>query len=162
MKPNTYTQIYIHLVFAVKFRENLLRKKHREILFPYISGLLTMKKHKSIAVNGMEDHIHILLGLNPNQSITDLVRDIKRSSALFINQNQWFQKRFQWQEGFGGFSYAKSNLDNAYRYILRQEEHHKKVSFKREYLKMLEKFEISFQDEYLFEFLDTTKRIHNQ
>jgi REP element-mobilizing transposase RayT len=153
-KPNVYTQIYIQLVFSPKNREALLHENIRPTVFSYLSGCVDEMSHKSIAVNGMADHVHILLGLNPQKSITDTVRDIKRSSSLFINQNRLCRHKFEWQEGYGGFSYGRSHLDRIYHYILNQEKHHQNVTFKNEYMGLLERFEISYENQYLFQFFD--------
>ncbi len=153
MKPGTYTQLYIHLVFAVKFRECLLNKNHRQELYKYTSGILENKNCKSIIINGYSDHIHIFMGLNPVISISDLVRDVKRSSSLFINNDKnWFRGKFSWQDGYGAFSYSKSQVKNVYQYIFNQEKHHIKRSFRAEFLSLLRKFEIEYDEKYLFEF----------
>ncbi|MEI6696583.1 MAG: IS200/IS605 family transposase [Bacteroidota bacterium] len=117
MKPGVYTQLYTHLVFAVKYRECLLSEPIRKDVFSYMSGLLSNKNHKSIIVNGYADHVHVFLGLNPTVSISDTVADLKRSSSLFINEKKWLKGRFQWQEGYGAFSYSKSHIENVYNYI---------------------------------------------
>jgi len=153
MKPKTYTKLYVHIVFAVKHRESLLTKQHRDELFKYISGIITNNKCKSIIINGYTDHIHILVGLNPVISISNLVADIKRASSLFINEEKkWFSGKFYWQDGYGAFSYSRSQIDDVYNYILNQEKHHKTMSFKDEYLKILNKFDIEYNDDYLFDF----------
>ena len=154
MKPGVYTQLYIHLVFAVKYRERLLKKDIRTKVFSYISGIITNRKHKSIIINGVSDHIHMLIGLNPDDKISDLVSTIKRSSSTFINQNNWFRGKFHWQDGYGAFSYSRSQLDKLYRYIQNQETHHKEYSFRQEYIKLLERFKIEYNEKYLFEFFD--------
>lgn len=154
MKPGVFTQLYTHLVFAVKYRERLLKENQRPELFKYISGIVTNHKHKSIIINGMSDHVHILVGLNPDESISDLVREIKRSSSLFINERKWFVGKFGWQEGYGAFSYSRSQLDSIYNYILNQHVHHKKRTFREEYLELLKKFEIEYDEGYLFEFFE--------
>lgn len=154
MKPGVFTQLYIHLVFAVKYREALLRENQREKIFKYISGIITKQEHKSIIVNGMPDHIHILLGLNPDKTISNIVRDIKRGSSLFINEKGWFPGKFAWQEGYGAFTYGRSQLDDIYNYILNQKIHHRKITFKEEYLSLLKKFEIVYDERYLFEFFE--------
>jgi putative transposase len=151
MKPGTFTQLYTHLIFAVKYRERLLTNNIRSEVFSYISGIITNRKHKSIIVNGMPDHIHILLGLNPNDKISDLVGSIKKNSSLFINL---FHGKFHWQDGYGAFSYGKSQLNNVYNYILNQEDHHKKRTFREEYIGLLNKFEIKYDKKYLFEFFE--------
>lgn len=154
MKPGTFTQLYIHLVFAVKNRDCLLHESHRHELFKYISGIVTNREHKSIVVNGMSDHAHILLGLNPKESISNLVRDVKRSSSLFIKKKRWFLGKFTWQEGYGAFSYGRSQLNQIYNYILNQKEHHKKQTFREEYHNLLKKFDIKYDERYLFVFFD--------
>lgn len=152
MKPGTYTQLYIQLIFAVKNRNAALHKSNRERVFKYISGIVTQLKHKSIIVNGVSDHVHIFIGENPSISISNTVHDIKRSSSLFINRHKLCQGKFEWQEGYGGYSYSRSQLENVYKYILNQEEHHKKMTFKEEYLEFLRKFEIEYDKRYLFDF----------
>ncbi len=154
MKPNYYTQLYTHLVFAVQFRKALLHKDIRTQVHKYISGIVSEMGHKSLIVNGVEDHIHIFLGLNPTQSISDAVREIKRSSSKYINEEKLCSSKFQWQGGYGAFSYSRSQIDNVYRYIENQEEHHRKKSFKAEYVACLKKFEVEYDDEYLFEFME--------
>ena len=154
MKPKTYTQLYIQLVFAVKNRQAMLIREIRPQIFKYISGIISNFGHKSIIVNGVSNHIHILIGLNPNKTISDTVHEIKRSSSIYINENKIFKYKFAWQEGYGAFSYSKSQLDNIYNYILNQENHHKKTSFKDEYIQFLKKFEIDYDDKFLFDFFE--------
>ena len=149
----TFSQIYIQYVFAVKNRSNLLQKPFKDKVFKYMSGIISAKNQKSIIVNGVSDHVHILVGLKPSMNISELVRDIKNNSSNFINDQKWIPEKFSWQEGYGVFSYGHSQLDNVYQYILNQEQHHKKITFKDEYLKYLEKFEIEFKDEYLFDWI---------
>ena len=134
--------------------ECLLTEPIRKEVFSYMSGVLTNKQHKSIIVNGYSDHVHVFFGLNPTMSISDIVSDLKRSSSLFINEKKWYKGTFQWQEGYGAFSYSKSYIETVYNYILNQKEHHKKSSFKEEYLDMLKKFDIEYDDRFLFEFFD--------
>ncbi len=152
--PNTYTQIYIQIVFAVKGRENLVSKKNREELHKYIAGIIQNREQKLLSVFCMPDHIHVLIGLKPSCSISDLVRDIKAGSSNFINQQKWIKGKFSWQEGFGAFSYSKSQIDAVINYILSQEEHHHKTSFKEEYIDFLNKFEIEYDDKYLFQWVE--------
>jgi putative transposase len=152
MKPGNYTQMYVHLIFAVKHREAALTKEIRGHVFAYISGIITNLKHKSIIVNGVSDHVHILFGLNPAQSISYTVQEIKRSSSLYINTERLCKGRFAWQEGYGGFTYSRSQLKNVYSYIHRQEQHHAKSNFRDEYLQFLEKFEIQYNERWLFNF----------
>ena len=152
--PNTYSQIYIQIVFAVKGRENLIPKNHREELHKYITGIVQNRKHKMLSIFCMPDHTHILVGLNPSAAISDLARDIKAVSSKFINEKQWMRGKFNWQEGFGAFSYSRSQINDVIQYILNQEAHHKRKTFKEEYLDFLKKFEIDFDDRYLFEWID--------
>jgi len=154
MKPGVFTQLYTHLVFSPKYRERLLKKEIRPEVFSYISGIITNRKHKSIIINGMLDHIHILIGLNPNDKISDLVGTIKKSSSTFINEMGWFRGKFHWQDGYGAFSYGKSQLDDIYNYIKNQEIHHKKRTFREEYVELLKRFEIEYDEKYLFEFFE--------
>jgi REP element-mobilizing transposase RayT len=155
MKSGTFTQLHIHMVFAVKFRECLLNRAQRMELFKYTCGILENKKCKSIIVNGFSDHMHIFLGLHPNVSISDLVRDIKRSSTAYINhEKKWFNGRFAWQDGYGAFSYSHSHVRGVYQYILNQEMHHTKRPFREEYIELLGKFELEYDNRYLFEFFE--------
>lgn len=156
--PNTYTQIYIQIVFAVKGRQNLIAKENREELHKYITGIVQNRDQKMLSIFAMHDHIHLLVGLKPSIAISDLVRDIKAGSSKFINDSNWINGKFNWQEGFGAFSYSKSQIDNVIKYILNQEEHHKKQSFKEEYLEFLQKFDIEYNEKYLFEWIDWTGR----
>lgn len=149
--PNTYTQVYIQIVFAVKGRENLIAKNNREELHKYITGIVTNRDQKLLAVFCMPDHTHLLLSIKPTIAISDLVRDIKAGSSNFVNGQKWIKGKFNWQEGFGAFSYSKSQIDNVVRYILNQEAHHKRTTFKEEYLDFLKFFEIDYNEKYLFE-----------
>lgn len=150
----TYSQIYIQVVFAVKGRENLMRKEWRTEVHKYISGIIKAKEQKPIIVNGVGDHIHCFIGLKPSMALSDLVRDIKNNSSKFINEQGWVKGKFSWQEGYGAFSYAHSQIEQVYQYILNQEQHHSKRSFKEEYLDFLAKFEIDHQTEYLFDWVE--------
>lgn len=151
---NTYSQIYIQIVFAVKGRQNLIKDQNREELHKYISGIVKNREQKMLSIFAMPDHIHLLVGIKPIISISDLVRDIKSGSSKFINESKWVQGKFNWQNGFGAFSYSKSQIDNVIKYILKQEDHHKKTSFKEEYVDLLKKFEIEYEDKYLFEWME--------
>ncbi len=151
---NTYTQIYIQIVFAVKGRQNLIRKQHREELHKFITGIVSNRGQKLFAIFVMPDHVHLLLSISPNILTSDLVRDIKAGSSKFINDNRLIVGKFNWQEGYGAFSYSKSQVDNVVKYILNQEEHHKKKTFKEEYLDFLRKFDIKYDDKYLFEWIE--------
>ena len=150
----TFSQIYIHIVFAVKGRQNLICNSWKTSLHKYISGIIKEKNQKPIIVNGMPDHVHVFLGLKPTMNVSDLVRDIKNNSSNFINKHQFIKGQFRWQEGYGAFSYSISDIDKVYNYILHQEEHHKRNSFQNEYTELLKKFNIEFEEKYLFEFYD--------
>ena len=152
--PGTFSQIYIQVVFAVKGRENLISKEWKEDLHKYIAGIIKGKGQKSIIVNGMPDHIHAFIGLRPAMSISDLVRDIKNNSSNFINDNKFVKGKFSWQEGYGAFSYSHSHIENVYQYILNQEEHHKKNTFKDEYIDFLTKFNVDYDEKYLFDWIE--------
>ena len=154
MKPGTFTQMYVQLVFAVKNREAVLTKEIRNRIFEYMSGIITNLKHKSIIVNGTSNHVHILLGLNPSISVSDTVHDIKRSSSMVINNEKLCLGRFSWQEGYGGFTYSRSQIADVYNYIENQESHHKKRTFREEYIDILTKNEIEFDQQFLFDFWD--------
>ena len=152
MKPGTFTQLYVQLVFAVRNREAALNRNIRKRVFEYMSGIVTEMNHKSIIINGVSDHVHVFIGLNPSKSISDTIHDIKRSTTLFINKEKLSIEKFSWQEGYGGFTYSRSQLDDVYKYILNQEKHHEKITFKQEYIKFLEKFEIDYDEKFLFDF----------
>jgi putative transposase len=151
---NTYTQIYIQVVFAVQGRQNLIKPNHKEELCQYITGIIRNQGQKLIAINGMPDHLHVLIGMKPNIALSDMIRDVKANSSKFINERRWVMGRFHWQEGFGAFSYSHSHLGNVIRYIQNQEEHHGKNSFKSEYLGLLKRFDIAFEDTYIFDFIE--------
>ena len=146
--------MYVHLIFAVKNREALLDKSIRNRVFEYMSGIIRSMNHKSIIVNGVANHVHILIGLNPTMSVSDSVHHIKRSSSLLINKEKLCRVKFAWQEGYGGFTYSRSQLKRVYNYIQNQEKHHEKSTFKEEYTGLLKKFEVDFNDRYLFNFLE--------
>lgn len=151
--PGTFSQIYVQLVFAVKHRESLIHSSWEEELHKYISGIIRNKEQKLLAINGMPDHIHILIGMRPSCCLSDLVREVKKSSNNFVNEKKFSKFKFQWQEGYGAFSYSHSALDNVIAYINNQKEHHKLKTFREEYLDFLEKFEVAYKDEYLFEWV---------
>ena len=152
--PGTFSQIYIQVVFAVKGRQSSIHPSWEEELYKYITGIVTNKNQKLLAINGMPDHIHILIGMRPSCCLSDLVREIKKASNDFINQKKIGPGKFQWQEGFGAFSYSHSALDNVIGYIQNQKEHHQKRTFKEEYKDFLAKYQIEHQDEYLFEWIE--------
>ena len=155
---NTYTQIYIQIVYAVNGRKNLIRKSFKDELEKFIAGIITNRKQKLYAIYAMPDHVHILVSMSPNISVSDLARDIKAGSSKFVNDKKYLPQKFSWQAGFGAFSYSKSHLSRVVNYILNQEEHHKKKSFKEEYLELLEKFEIEFDEKYLFRWIDESSK----
>jgi len=152
--PNTYTQLYIQVIFAVQGRENFISEKFRVLLEKYMCGIITNNKSKPLAIYCNPDHTHILFGLHPNFSISEMSRDIKANSSKWINENKFIRGKFSWQEGFGAFSYSKSQIDAVAKYILNQPQHHKKSSFKEEYLAILKNSEIDYDEQYLFEWYD--------
>ena len=151
---NTYTQCYFHLVFAVKKREALIQKAWKNDFEMYITGIVQNHRHKMLAIGSMPDHIHIFIGYNVNQLIPDLVEEIKTSSNAWIKANKLSRFKFEWQKGYGAFTHSRSQMDAVTKYVLNQEEHHKKRSFQEEYLEILRKNDIEFKDEYVFEFFD--------
>lgn len=150
----TFSQIYIQVVFAVKGRENLLQKPWRDEVFKYMAGIIKGKDQKPIIVNGVSDHVHLFIGLRPVMALSDLVREIKNNTSNFINEKNLVKGKFSWQEGYGAFSYSHSQLDMVYQYIANQEEHHRKKSFREEYIDLLKKFEIEHDEKYLFEWIE--------
>jgi putative transposase len=150
----TYSQLYIQVVFAVQGRQNLIANSWKDDLNKYIAGIIKGKDQKPIIVNGMPDHIHAFFGLRPTKAISDLVRDIKNNSTNFINDNNFIKGKFSWQEGYGAFSYSRSQMDTIYKYILNQAEHHQKITFKQEYIELLKEFEIEFNEKYLFNWIE--------
>jgi len=151
---DTYTQILIQYVFAVQNRNSIITESNKNSIEKYITGIITQHRHKMLAIYCMPDHCHILVGLHPAQSISELAREIKSSSSKWINDNKLFQVHFSWQEGYGAFSYGKSQLDVVVRYILNQPEHHRKKSFKEEYLAFLMKFRVPYNEKYLFDWIN--------
>jgi putative transposase len=148
---DTYTQIYIHVVFAVEGRQYLIKQTKNDELQKYITGIVSGQKQKLIAINNMPDHLHMLVGLKPDISLSDLVRDVKANSSKFINEKRWLGGRFSWQEGFGAFSHSRSQLGAVIRYIGNQQKHHSKKSFREEYLELLEKFGVDYDRRYIFQ-----------
>lgn len=151
---STYSQLYIQVVFAVKNRQALINQDWEERLYKFITGIVQNKGQKMLAINGVSDHVHIFINIKPSCCISDLVREIKKSSNTFINENKFTLNKFQWQEGYGVFSYSHSHIDRVVKYVLNQKEHHKKKTFKEEYIETLQKMSIDFDDKYLFDFLD--------
>lgn len=150
---NTYTQIYIHIVFTVQGRMNLITNENRDELQKFITGVVQKRGQKMLSVFSMPDHTHLLIGLNTSISISDLVRDVKSASSKFINEKKWIVGKFNWQEGFGAFSYSRSQIDNVIKYISNQEKHHKIKTFKEEYIELLKLFEIEYNEKYLFDWI---------
>jgi REP element-mobilizing transposase RayT len=151
---NTYTQIHIQAVFAVQNRECIIGNSWKDELYKYISGILQSNSHKLLAINGMPDHIHILFGLRPSQSISDLMQDVKGSSSKWINDKKLIQGKFSWQEGYGAFSYSKSEVPTIIQYIINQTNHHKRKTFSEEYYAILQELEIDFDDRFIFKPVD--------
>ena len=151
---NTFSQIYIQTVFAVSGRESLIKPTFKEDLYKYIAGIVRNQQQKLIAINGTPDHIHILIGLRPAMALAALVQEIKADSTNFINKRRLLHGRFNWQEGYGAFSYGHSQLDRVIRYIQNQEKHHGRQSFKGEYMSLLRKFDIGFEEKYVFKFIE--------
>jgi REP element-mobilizing transposase RayT len=151
---NSYTQVYIHFVFAVFGRQNLIRPDWRERLYQYITGIVRKKGHKLISIGGVEDHIHILIGTKPDEPLSKIVQEIKANSSRFINENRLLRGKFEWQKGFGAFSYSRSQIPVVARYIDNQPEHHKRRTFKQEYIELLDRFEVEYDERYLFESYD--------
>lgn len=148
---NTYSQIYIQVVFAVKNREASINTLWEEDLYKYITGIITNKGQKLIAINGTSNHIHIFMGIKPDINLSDLIKEIKRCSTNHIREKRWCRCNFQWQHGFGAFSYGHSQISSMVKYIHEQKEHHKKQSFKEEYMTFLKLFDIPHKSEYLFD-----------
>ncbi|MBL0331070.1 MAG: IS200/IS605 family transposase [Bacteroidetes bacterium] len=148
--PNTYTQIHIQVVFAVKHRDSCIKDSWKNELYKYITGIVQGNNHKMIAINGVSDHIHVFIGLRPTQSISELMQDIKGSSSKWINEKRFVHGRFEWQEGYGAFSYGKSQIKDVIKYIENQELHHRKNTFREEYLDFLKKFEVDYDEKYIF------------
>ena len=151
---NTYTQLDIHLVFAVKGRESLIHKRWRDDLYRYITGIVQLHNHKMLQIGGMNDHIHIFIGYNPTHLLPKLVEEIKTSTNQYIRENRLTKSSFSWQAGYGAFSQGRSEQQTIIQYIQNQEAHHSKRTFRQEYILMLNKFEIDYKDEYLFDFQD--------
>lgn len=154
MGAGTFSQIYIQIIFAVRGRNSLIKQEWEDELYKYITGIVQNKGQKMLAINGMPDHIHIFIGMRPTCCLSDLVREVKKSSNSFIKEKRLSKYKFEWQEGYGAFSYAHSALDNVITYINNQKEHHKTKIFKEEYKDFLIKFQVDYKDEYLFEWIE--------
>jgi putative transposase len=151
---NTFSQIYLQFVFSVQNRQSLIPKEHKEELHKYITALVQNRKAKMLAVNCMPDHIHLFVGFKPTILISDFVKEVKVGSNEFINSKKWIKGKFNWQEGYGVFSYSHSHIGSVIKYVLGQETHHQKKTFREEYLSLLDKFEIPFEERYLFDFFE--------
>lgn len=151
---NTYTQIYLQIVFTLRNKECLIRENIRENLQRYMTGIIQKRGHKLLSIYCNPDHVHIFIGYNPTNSLPELVRDIKTGSTSFINEKKWYKTKFYWQEGYGAFSYSRSQISYVCKYIENQPLHHKKKSFREEYLEFLKRFDVDFDERYLFEFFD--------
>ncbi len=151
--PNTYTQLYCQIVFAVKGRQNLISRTYNEELHKYITGIVQNRGAKLLAVYAMPDHVHLFVGFNPTHTLSDLIRDVKSSPSGFIKEKGWVNA-FAWQEGYGAFTYGQSQVKDVIRYVLDQEEHHRKCTFQSEYLLFLKRFEVPYDPKYVFEFYD--------
>jgi putative transposase len=152
--PGTFSQIYVQLIFAVQNRDALIDILWEERLYQYITGIVQNKGQNMIAVNGMPNHIHIFIGMKPNCCLSDLVREIKKSSNNFITENKLSKFKFNWQDGYGAFSYGHSQIEAVYKYVMNQKEHHKNKPFKDEYLDFLQKFNVEYDEKYLFDWLE--------
>lgn len=149
---NTYTQLYVHAVFAVKNRQALISREWNKELEKYVTGIISNHKHKVLAISTVPDHIHIFFGYNLNHLIPDLIEEIKTSSNAWIKYNKLSKYKFEWQRGYGAFSHSRSQLDTVVKYVLNQEQHHKRQTFKSEYVDMLKKNEIIYEEKFLFDF----------
>lgn len=150
---NSFSQIYIQIVFAVEHRDSLISSDWEAELYKYITGIVQNKGQKMLAINGMPDHIHIFIGMKPSCCLPDLVRDVKKYSNDFIKEKNFVNSKFNWQEGFGAFSYSHSAIDSVINYVMNQKEHHKKQNFKEEFIDLLNKFQIEYSEEYLFKWI---------
>lgn len=152
---NTYSQVYLQFIFAVKGKQSIINPKYNDELQKYITGIVQNRKQKLLAINNVPDHLHILVGFGTTMSIADFIEEVKSISSKFINEKNWIQGKFEWQRGYGVFSYSRSQIDQVIRYIQKQQEHHIKKSFKDEYLEFLRKFEVEFDERYLFEWIES-------
>jgi putative transposase len=151
---NTYTQIHIHVVFAVKNRVGIIHKDWRDELYKYITGIIQKNDHKLLIINGVEDHLHLFFGMRPTQTLSDLMQDVKANSSKWINEKGFVQGRFEWQSGYGAFSYSKSQISSVIKYIENQEVHHTKQTFLEEYKNLLDQFEVDYDERYIFKPLE--------
>lgn len=149
--PNTYTQLYIHCVFAVKYRAAMIQADWEDRLHKYITGIVQHNGHKMLAINSMPDHLHLFVGLNPNQSISELMRQVKGDSSEYVNKEKFTKRKFYWQEGYGAFSNSRSQIDGVVKYILNQKQHHSNKTFRDEYLIMLKDYAVEYDVKYIFQ-----------
>ena len=147
---NTYTQIHLQVIFAVKKRTGLIQKEWKDELYKYITGIVQAHEHKLLAINGMPDHLHVFFGMRPIQSLSDLMQNIKQDSSKWVNQKKFIKEKFEWQEGYGAFSFSKSQVSRVISYIQNQEAHHRKITFLDEYKKFLENFGVGYDERYIF------------
>lgn len=147
---DTYTQLYIHFVFAVQYRRGLIHPEWEDKLYKYITGIIQNKSHKMIAINGMPDHLHMFIGFQPVDHMSELIKVVKGESAKWIKENRFVDGNFRWQQGYGAFSYSRSHIDRVYHYIRRQKEHHRKKSFRDEYIELLKEYGVDYDDRYIF------------
>ena len=151
---NTYTQLYIQFIFAVQNRQSAISENWQTNLYKYMTGIIEQQEHKLFAINGISDHVHILISMNPKQAPSDLMFHVKRSSSLWINENKLCPGKFAWQEGFGAFSYGKSQISTIIQYIENQQLHHRKQTFIKEYVGFLKAFEIEYDERYIYKPID--------
>ena len=151
---NSFIQAYVHYIFTVKGRANFLKQEHNNELQKYITGIVQNRNCKMLAINNMPDHVHIFLGQHPSYSISKTIQEIKSISSKFINEKKWYKSKFYWQSGYGAFTYSRSQIDTVIKYILNQQQHHKKRTFRDEYIEFLNKYGIEYNEKYLFEFYD--------
>lgn len=151
---NTYTQIHMQCVFAVKYRDSVINNSWKERLHKYIIAIINNNGHKLLCINSMPDHLHLFFGMRPNQSLSDLMRLVKGDSSEWINNQKLVMGKFRWQEGYGAFSYSKSHTDAVIKYIINQEEHHHKQTFLEEYIQMLKNFDVDYNEQYIFKKLE--------
>ena len=151
---NTYSQVYLQFIFAVKGRQSLINHRYNEELQKYIVGIAQMRKQKVLAINNVPNHLHLFVGFTTTMSMADFMEEVKSVSSKFINEKGWISGKFEWQRGYGVFSYSRSQIDRVIKYVMNQQEHHKKVTFKEEYLDFLKKFQVDYDARYLFEWVD--------
>ena len=145
---NTYTQIHLQFIFAVKYRDGIIHSSWEKELYKYITGIVQNYHHKMLSINGMSDHLHLLVGMRPTQSVSDLMQDVKGGSSKWINDNHFVKRKFEWQEGYGAFSYSASHVPNVITYIENQKEHHRKKPFTEEYVEFLQKYTVEYDERY--------------